>query len=145
MIIDNFVKFLDEIFVENTSEDYWYDVGVDEVQNMLRKFSREEWKLLGRLIKIKSTEWQKKVIYSFDEKGNDKEIKIIMDFNDTDDNELFEICIDSLRYLINEKTQKLIWEKPELLEKIQSIILKNNSITKSIYIDFLERVGKPWT
>ena len=71
MIIDNFVKFLDEIFVENTSEDYWYDVGVDEVQNMLRKFSREEWKLLGRLIKIKSTEWQKKVIYSFDEKGKD--------------------------------------------------------------------------
>ncbi len=71
MIIDNFVKFLDEIFVENASEDYWYDVGVDEVQNMLRKFSREEWKLLGRLIKIKSTEWQKKVIYSFDEKGND--------------------------------------------------------------------------
>ncbi len=68
-----------------------------------------------------------------------------MDFIDTDDNELFEICIDSLRYLINEKTQKLIWEKPELLEKIQSIILKNNSITKSIYIDFLERVGKPWT
>ena len=64
MIIDNFVKFLDEIFVENTSEDYWYDVGVDEVQNMLRKFSREEWKLLRRLIKIKSTEWQKKVIYS---------------------------------------------------------------------------------
>ena len=108
MIIDNFVKFLDEISVENTSEDYWYDVGVDEVQNMLRKFSREEWKLLGRLIKIKSTEWQKKVIYSFDEKGNDQEIKIIMDFIDTDDNELFEICIDSLRYLINEKTQKLI-------------------------------------
>ena len=49
MIIDNFVKFLDEIFVENTSEDYWYDVGVVEVQNMLEKFSKREWVLLENL------------------------------------------------------------------------------------------------
>ena len=62
MIIDDFMKFLDTISVEGVSEDYWYDVGVVEVQNMLEKFSKREWDLLERLIKDKSVEWQKKLI-----------------------------------------------------------------------------------
>lgn len=49
MIINDFVKFLDTISVEGVSEDYWYDVGVVEVQNMLEKFSKREWVLLENL------------------------------------------------------------------------------------------------
>jgi hypothetical protein len=32
--------------------------------------------------------------------------------------ELFETCIDSLRYLVDEKTRRLIMGKPGLLEKV---------------------------
>lgn len=143
MIIDDFMKFLDTISVEGVSEDYWYDVGVVEVQNMLEKFSKREWDLLERLIKDKSVEWQKKLIYSFDDVGNEQEIKIIMKSINTDNSELFEICIDTLRCLLNEKTRKLIWEKPGLLEKVRSMAIKTDSISSTIYMDFLEKVRNP--
>lgn len=118
MIIDDFVKFLDTVSAEGVSEDYWYDVGVVEVQNMLEKFSKKEWDLLEKLIKDKSVEWQKKLIYSLDEAGNEQEIRIIMNCINTDNGELFETCIDSLRYLVDEKTRRLIMGKPGLLEKV---------------------------
>lgn len=69
MIIDDFVKFLDEISVKNTSEDYWYDVGVDEAQNMLRKFFspfleasaslRNNFCSRHRLLRYYSNSWKK--------------------------------------------------------------------------------------
>lgn len=74
MIIEDFVKFINDVSKENASEDYWYDVGVDEAQNMLKEFSREDWSLLRKLIKDKPVEWQKKVIYSFDGENAEQEI-----------------------------------------------------------------------
>ena len=61
----------------------------------------------------------------------------------TDNSELFEICIDTLRCLLNEKTRKLIWEKPGLLEKVRSTVIKTDSISSTIYMDFLGKVGNP--
>lgn len=55
----------------------------------------------------------------------------------------FEICIDTLRCLLNEKTRKLIWEKPGLLEKVRSMAIKTDSISSTIYMDFLEKVRNP--
>lgn len=66
MIIEDFEKFINEVSTENASEDYWYDIGIDEAQNLLVRFLQEDWSLLRKLIKNKSVEWQKKVIYSFD-------------------------------------------------------------------------------
>lgn len=50
------------------------------------------------------------------------------------------MCIDSLRCLVNEKTKSLILERPELLEKVQSLMFENNSITQKVYMDFLEKI-----
>lgn len=140
MIIEDFVKFINDVLKENASEDYWYDVGVDEAQNMLKEFSREDWSLLRKLIKDKPVEWQKKVIYSFDGENAEQEIRAIFNVISTEDRELFEMCIDSLRCLVNEKTKSLILERPELLEKVQSLMFENNSITQKVYMDFLEKI-----
>lgn len=140
MIIEDFVKFINDVSKENASEDYWYDVGVVEAQNMLEEFSQEDWCLLRKLIKDKTIEWQKKVIYSFDGENAEQEIRTIFDVINTKDRELFEMCIDSLRCLVNEKTKSLILERPELLEKVQSLTSENNSIAQKVFIDFLEKI-----
>lgn len=140
MIIEDFIKFINDISKENASEDYWYDVGVVEAQNMLEEFSQEDWCLLRKLIKDKTIEWQKKVIYSFDGENAEQEIRTIFDVISTKDRELFEMCIDSLRCLVNEKTKSLILERPELLEKVQSLTSENNSIAQKVFIDFLEKI-----
>lgn len=140
MIIEDFVKFINDVSKENASEDYWYDVGVVEAQNMLEEFSQEDWCLLRKLIKDKTIEWQKKVIYSFDGENAEQEIRTIFDVISTKDRELFEMCIDSLRCLVNEKTKSLILERPELLEKVQSLTSENNSIAQKVFIDFLEKI-----
>lgn len=140
MIVEDFVRFINDVSKENASEDYWYDVGVDEAQNMLEEFSREDWSLFRKLIKDKPIEWQKKVIYSFDGENAEQEIGAIFDVINTEDRELFEMCIDSLRCLMNEKTRSLILERPEFLEKVQSLTSENDSIAQKIFIDFLEKI-----
>lgn len=138
MMIEDFEKFINDMSTENASEDYWYDIGVDEAKNILVKFSQQDWSLLRKLIKNKSVEWQKKVIYSFEGENAEQEIRIIFDVINIDNNELFDMCIDSLRCLINENTRSLILKRPEVLEKVQSLVLENNGIMQKIYVDFLE-------
>lgn len=140
MIIEDFEKFINEVSTENASEDYWYDIGIDEAQNLLVRFLQEDWSLLRKLIKNKSVEWQKKVIYSFDGENAEQEIRVILEVINTDDSELFEMCVDSLRYLVNENTRNLILETPELLERVELLVLENNSMIKKIYKDFLEKI-----
>lgn len=140
MIIEDFEKFINEVSTENASEDYWYDIGIDEAQNLLVRFLQEDWSLLRKLIKNKSVEWQKKVIYSFDGENAEQEIRVILEVINTDDSELFEMCVDSLRYLVNENTRNLILETPELLERAELLVLENNCMIKKIYKDFLEKI-----
>lgn len=140
MIIEDFEKFINEVSTENASEDYWYDIGIDEAQNLLVRFLQEDWSLLRKLIKNKSVEWQKKVIYSFDGENAEQEIRVILEVINTDDSELFEMCVDSLRYLVNENTRNLILKTPELLERVELLVLENNCMIKKIYKDFLEKI-----
>lgn len=140
MIIEDFEKFINEVSTENASEDYWYDIGIDEAQNLLVRFLQEDWSLLRKLIKNKSVEWQKKVIYSFDGENAEQEIRVIFEVINTDDSELFEMCIDSLRCLVSENTRNLILETPELLERVQLLVLENNCMIKKIYKDFLGKI-----
>lgn len=140
MMIEDFIRLIDDASVENASEDFWYDVGVDKAQGLLENFSKEDWNLLRNLIKDKPTEWQKRVIYSFDGGNSEEEIAIILDVIRHADRELFEICIDSLRCLTNQETKKYILERPELLEKVKSLSLESTNILQNIYRDFLKKV-----
>lgn len=49
-MIEDFIRLIDDASVENASEDFWYDVGVDKAQGLLENFSKEDWNLLQNLI-----------------------------------------------------------------------------------------------
>lgn len=142
MIVENFERFIDEVSKENASEDYWYDVGVVEAQNMLVQFSKVDWDSLKELIKEKSVEWKKKVVYCFEGENAEQEIRIIFDIIGIEDKELFTMCIDSLRGLVNEKTKNLVLEKVELLEKVRLLAAEDNGICQAVYMDFMKKVNE---
>nr|WP_211184579.1 hypothetical protein [Paenibacillus lemnae] len=103
---------------ENASDDYWYDVGINDALMLLEQFSELDWKVLMDNIIDKSIEWQKRVVYCFGEDNDAREINIVLSLIDTTDKELFEMCIDSLRFLISDKNKDFIINNNELMEKL---------------------------
>ncbi len=118
MKYEEFDKLITDMSGENASDDYWYDVGVNDAMILLGKFSETDWELLGKNIMDKSLGWQKRVVYCFEEENDVREINIILSLIETTDRELFEMCIDSLRFLINDDNKGCIINNNELMDKL---------------------------
>ena len=136
---NKFEKFADALCRDDASADYWYDEGIIEAQDMLEKFLPEDWDRLRQIIKNKPDEWKKRVIYCFDGENTEKQIEIVFDLMDTEDKELFEGCIDTLRCLINEDNRDKIKNMPQI-ECVHKYLPKENGIMKMIYLDFFKKI-----
>lgn len=139
MKYEQFDKFITLMSGENASEDYWYDVGVDEAMYLLERFSDEDWEWLQKNITNKSVQWQKRVVYCFEEENDSREINIILSIVETEDKELFEICIDTLRVLINENNNDYILNNKELMERVNELASRD-SATGRIGKEFLKKL-----
>jgi hypothetical protein len=139
MKYEEFDKLITEMSGENASDDYWYDVGVSDAMNLLEKFSEDDWKLLGSNVMDKSLEWQKKVVYCFEEENDAREINIVLSLVETTDKELFEMCIDSLRFLINDNNKEYIINNNELIQKLRKMA-SIDSISGKICSEFLNKL-----
>jgi hypothetical protein len=73
-----FDEWITEMSVEHASDDYWYDVGVTDATMLLEKFSEFDWELFSKHIIDKPLEWQKRVIYCFEEENDIREISIVL-------------------------------------------------------------------
>ncbi|WP_025722624.1 hypothetical protein [Paenibacillus polymyxa] len=121
MKYEEFDKLITEMSGENASDDYWYDVGVNDAMSLMENFSETDWELLKKNIMDKSLEWQKRAVYCFEEENDVREINIILSLIETTDKELFEMCIDSLRFLINDNNKDCIINNHELMEKLRKM------------------------
>ncbi|MBU9705485.1 hypothetical protein KSP24_00920 [Paenibacillus sp. AK121] len=139
MKYEQFDKLITEMSGENASDDYWYDVGVNDAMNLLENFSELDWELLKKNIMDKSLEWQKRVVYCFEEENDPREINIILTLIDTTDKELFEMGIDSLRFLINENNKDCIINNNELMEKLREMASIDN-MSGRICREFLNKL-----
>ncbi len=139
MKYEEFDKLITEMSGENASDDYWYDVGVSDAMNLLEKFSEDDWKLLGSNVMDKPLEWQKKVVYCFEEENDAREINIVLSLVETTDKELFEMCIDSLRFLINDNNKEYIINNNELIQKLREMA-SIDSISGRICSEFLNKL-----
>ncbi|MGW8442840.1 hypothetical protein ACWGXJ_17960 [Paenibacillus sp. S33] len=139
MKYEEFDKLITEMSGENASDDYWYDVGVNDAMTLMEKFSEADWELLEKNIMEKSLEWQKRVVYCFEEENDAREINIILSLIETTDKELFEMCIDSLRFLINDNNKDCIINNHELIEKLRKMELIDN-MSGRICREFLNKL-----
>jgi len=125
------------------TEGYWYDEAVPIAQDMLLRFSQHDWIALCDEALLKSIDWQKRLAYCLGNGTSEDELKILLVLLDSsDDKELFETCVDSLRSFTTPESKQMILNTPFLIDRVKESILKAGVVTKKVLEDFLIKVSK---
>ncbi|MEI2395756.1 MULTISPECIES: hypothetical protein [Paenibacillus] len=122
------------------SDDYWYDEGFSIAQEMLVKFSQRDWEELSSESLNKPIEWQRKLAYCLHNESSMDELNVLLKLLISNDEELFEICIDALRSFTSTEGKKMILKNPAILQRVDELIPNSGEATKKIFEDFLEKI-----
>lgn len=129
---------LDNLLSQETTIDSWYDDGFIIAQDILNDFSTDDWQELEDSVLNKSLDWQKKLVYCLDNQMIEEEIEIIIKLFDTEDDELLEMCADSLRCFDNKMGHAYIKAHPDIIEKVRRRKDSAGDATKRVLEVFLE-------
>lgn len=130
---------LDELLLEETTVDSWYDDGFSIAQDILNQFSNDDWQELSNEVLKKDLDWQKKLVYCLDNQVIEEELNIICKLILIDDEELFEMCIDALRAFDNELGHSFIKKNPQIIIEVEKKINTAGNATKRVLEDFLRK------
>lgn len=131
---------LDEYLSGPFSMDYWYDEGVIFATETLRKFNEVDWEKLLFSILSKSREWQIRFAYATADINNEYVLKCLILLSDTEDDELFETCIDSLRVIANSESRLKILNDKGIQHKVEKIMQKCDSVSKKMFEEFIRKL-----
>ena len=130
---------LDELLLEETTVDSWYDDGFSIAQDILNQFSSYDWQELSNEVLNKDLDWQKKLVYCLDNQRIEEELNIICKLIFIDDEELFEMCIDALRAFDNELGRSFIKKNPEIIIEVEKQMDIIGNAKKRVLEDFLKK------
>ncbi|MEK5026959.1 hypothetical protein [Paenibacillus sp. FSL M7-1046] len=133
-------KELDNLLSADTSVDSWYDDGCVIASEMLSEFNPSDWVELSNQVHNKPIEWQRKLAYCLDNECNVNEFNILLSLLSTNDEELFEICIDTLRSFTNQEIKKMILDNPSILQRINDSLHTDSLPVKKMLQDFLSKI-----
>lgn len=128
---------LNSLLEQNVTDDAWYDDGFLVAQDIMNNFVAEDWKRLGEEVLSKDIEWQKKLAYCIDNQLIEKELNIICKLLQVKNDELLEMCVDSLRSFDNEVGHLYIKNNPQIIQMVKSRIKNAGTIEKIILEKFL--------
>jgi len=133
-------KELDTLLSANTTVDSWYD-GCVIANEILAEFSSSDWEELSNQVLSKPVEWQRKLAYCLDNECNMYELNVLIALLSTDDAELFEICIDTLRSFTNQESKKMILDNPVIIQRVNILLSQTSSLpVKNMLQDFLSKI-----
>lgn len=119
---------------------YWYDEGVDIARDIISNFKEDDWKQLLERLSAQDIEWKKKIAYCLYDKSNKYELLALLELLDTEDEELFEICLDSLSSFIDKESAELFTNNTENISKIQDLLQNSSKPTQVMLEDLLNKV-----
>lgn len=128
---------LNSLLEQNVTDDAWYDDGFLIAQDIMNNFVAEDWKRLGEEVLSKDIEWQKKLAYCIDNQLIEEELNIICKLLQVKNDELLEMCVDSLRSFDNEIGHLYIKNNPQIIQTVKSRIKNAGTIEKIILEKFL--------
>lgn len=105
---------------------------------MLCEFEENDWKMLLGVVSERTIEWQKRLAYCIHDKSDLNQLKVLLNLVETDDSELFEIVVDSLRDFTSEEILNLIQTDSRIVSKIEELMPKIGDATKRIFEEFLK-------
>ena len=123
---------LNSLLEQNVTDDAWYDDGFLVAQDIMNNFVAEDWKRLGEEVLSKDIEWQKKLAYCIDNQLIEEELNIICKLLQVKNDELLEMCVDSLRSFDNEVGHLYIKNNPQIIQMVKSRIKNAGTIEKII-------------
>ncbi len=121
---------------------YWYDEGVDIAQDIISNFTDDDWKLLLERLSKQDIEWKKKLAYCLYDDNNKYELLVLLELLNTDDNELLEISLDSLRDFITRKTVDFLLNNPQIVKRIKELYHNSSKPTQIILEDFINKINR---
>lgn len=129
-MFDKFDEYLNMEF----SPDYWYDVGVQFVADVLGEFSEDDWKKLEDLWVCRDDAWKIKCAETIDSNLNNTVVKVLVLMLRDNNPDVIVAAADSLRSIPDFMKMLTI----EDLEKLEN--MKNNSegVVKIILKDLLK-------
>lgn len=128
---------LNSLLEQNVTDDAWYVDGFLVAQDIMNNFVAEDWKRLGEEVLSKDIEWQKKLAYCIDNQLIEEELNIICKLLQVKNDELLEMCVDSLRSFDNEVGHLYIKNNPQIIQMVKSRIKNAGTIEKIILEKFL--------
>ena len=128
---------LNSLLEQNVTDDAWYDDGFLVAQDIMNYFVAEDWKRLGEEVLSKDIEWQKKLAYCIDNQLIEEELNIICKLLQVKNDELLEMCVDSLRSFDNEVGHLYIKNNPQIIQMVKSRKKNAGTIEKIILEKFL--------
>ncbi|MGG3858240.1 hypothetical protein ABET41_09765 [Metabacillus fastidiosus] len=131
---------LDKLISAYVTEDSWYDDGCIIASEILIEFSPKDWEELSIQVHTKPLEWQKKLAYCMDSNCNMYEMIILLSLLPTEDDELFEICIDTLRSFTAPESKEKILKDPSILLRVTDMLSKVSIPVKKVLEDFLIKI-----
>lgn len=141
-MFDEFDKYILEFAGEDFAVDYWYDEGAGIAENMLYEFDDDDWKILLETVHERTIEWQKRLAYCMHDGSDLNQLRVLLRLVDTDDSELFEIVVDSLRGFTSEESINLIQNDTQIVSKIKELLPKVGDATKMVFQEFFRNIVK---
>lgn len=145
----NFDKFLDLMNLHINVDDpdnkkviidnYWYDVGFLEVQELLNNFSNDDWIKLEKMLPDSGLHFKRNLAYCLEGSNVDNELKILFKLLEIDDEELTEICIDSLRDFSTNDIRVNITNRIDLKTICEKLLKDNKKVVRQITIEFMKQ------
>jgi hypothetical protein len=87
---------LDLFLSENFSDDYWGDSGIDTVSQMAVLLSKDEWKKLNQIWRLRSFQWQCRLANILDSVDSQYGIPLLLNMLSLCDDRVIFSLIDSL-------------------------------------------------
>lgn len=128
-------RYIKEFEADDFAADYWYDEGVLIAEDMLQKFESNDWESLIQVLPKRTIGWKRRLAYCLNDSNDLKQLETLLILIDTDDTELFEISVDSLRSF--KDNQFMMQNNNQIIKKIETLMPKVGAVTKKIFQDFL--------
>lgn len=130
--------YINEFSKEESSDDYWYDVGAIYANQLINNFNADDWLKLMEHIDEKNDMWKKRLVYCLGDRERSADIDVVLKIIDTEDDELFVMCIDALKEMITENNKDKILSYKNI-NKALELIPKSGIATKGILENFVKK------
>lgn len=142
MFYNKLDEYLKEFEADEEVNDFWYDIGTVTATNIITEFSKEDWDEVLLNLPKKSLGWKKRFAYCLDNSDSAEEFMLLVLMMDTDDEELFEICSDSIREFVNINNIQVLFSNAAIIDKIKAMIPRCTNLSLLVLSNLISSINK---